>query len=94
MEDSTPRRIVRQQARDLRHREHEGQVEEELERSDLLLVAVLELALGVGHGRTLAQRGARAGQPEPGPSRPDDFGGPARSDGMTQRTDRFVEEKP
>jgi hypothetical protein len=52
-EDSTPRRLVRQQARDLSDREHEDQVEEELERGDLMLVAVLEF--GLGHGWTLAQ---------------------------------------
>jgi hypothetical protein len=57
----TPRRVVREQARDLGDGEHEGQVKEELERGDLVLVAVLELALGVGHARTLAQRRARPG---------------------------------
>ena len=55
-EDSTPRRIVREQARDLRHREHEDQVEEELERSDLVLGVVLELVLGFGHGGDVTQR--------------------------------------
>ena len=43
-EDSAPRRVVREQDRDLRDREHEDQVEEELERRDLVLVEVLELA--------------------------------------------------
>jgi len=54
-EDSTPRRVLREQSRHLRDPEHEDQIEEELERSDLVLV-VLELALSVGHAPTLAQR--------------------------------------
>jgi hypothetical protein len=62
--DSTPCRVVREQARDLGDREHEHEVEEELERGDLVLIAALELALGVGHARTLAQR--RAYDREPG----------------------------
>ena len=37
-EDPAPRRVVREQDRDLGDREHEDQVEEELERSDLVLV--------------------------------------------------------
>ena len=55
-EDSTPRRVVREHDRDLGDREHEDQVEEELERGDLMLVEVLELALvrvsvdGLGQG--------------------------------------------
>jgi hypothetical protein len=52
---SAPRRVVRKQERDLGHREHEDQVEEELERRDRVLVAALLLALGVGHAWTLAQ---------------------------------------
>jgi hypothetical protein len=38
------------------HREHEGQVEEELERRDPVLGVVLELelALGIGHAPPLA----------------------------------------
>jgi hypothetical protein len=59
-EDSAPGRVVREQARDLRDREHEHQVEEELERRDLVLVVVLELALDVGHVLTLAQLAAMA----------------------------------
>ena len=43
-EDASPRRVVREQSRDLRDREHEGQVEEELERRDLMLA----VELGVG----------------------------------------------
>ena len=62
MQDPAPCRVVREQARDLGHREHEDEVEEELERGDPVLVAVLELALGVGHARTLFQRVRR---PEP-----------------------------
>ena len=53
MEDAAPRRIVREQARDLGDREYEDEVEEELERGDLVLL----LALDLGHARTLAQRG-------------------------------------
>jgi signal transduction histidine kinase len=51
-EDSTRRRVVREQDRDLSDREHEHQIEEKLERCDLVLIAALELALGVGHART------------------------------------------
>ena len=61
-EDSTPRRVVREHDRDLGHGEHEGQVEEELERGDLMLV-VLDLAVGVGHAPTLAQVHARPRSP-------------------------------
>ena len=53
VEHSAPSRVVREQARDLRDREHEDEVEEELERRDLVLVAVLEPALGVGHAPRL-----------------------------------------
>ena len=51
-DDSVPRRIVRQLARHLRDREHEDEVEEELERGDLVLGVGLELDLDVGraHG--------------------------------------------
>ena len=45
MEGPAPRRIVREQACDLGDREHEDEVEEELERGDLVLVVALELAL-------------------------------------------------
>ena len=55
-EDSTPRRVVREQDRDLGDREHEDQVEEELERRDLVLVALL--VLGVGHGHRLRRPGS------------------------------------
>ena len=48
---SMPRRVVHEQARDLGHREHEDQVEEELERGDLVLGGVLVFALGVRHAR-------------------------------------------
>jgi hypothetical protein len=58
-EDATPRRVVCEEARDLGDREDEGQVEEELERRDLVLVIVLERALGFGHALTLPSR-ARA----------------------------------
>ena len=44
-EDTTPRRVVREQDRDLGESKHEDQVEEELERGDLVLVLALELAL-------------------------------------------------
>jgi len=37
--------IVREQARDLGDREYEDEVEEELERGDLVLVVALQLAL-------------------------------------------------
>ena len=54
-EDPVPRRVVREQDRDLSKGEDEGQVEEELERSDLVLRVWLELAARVvGHARTLA----------------------------------------
>jgi len=49
-EDPTPRRVVRQQDRDLSDREDEDQIEEELERGDLVLVAALILAFP--HART------------------------------------------
>jgi hypothetical protein len=52
-QDSTPRRVVREQDCDLGHREHEGQVEEELERGDLALGVML--VLEVRHVPTLAQ---------------------------------------
>ena len=54
-EHAAPRRVVDEQARDLGHREHEDEVEEELERGDLVLRVGLELAVGVGHARTLVQ---------------------------------------
>ena len=41
---SAPRRVIGEQARDLRDREHEDQVEEQLERGDLMLA----VKLGVG----------------------------------------------
>jgi hypothetical protein len=49
--EPTPRRIIRQNRRDLREPEYEDEVEEELERGDALL------ALGVlfAHGRTVAR---------------------------------------
>jgi hypothetical protein len=50
-QDSTPRRVVREQARDLRDREDEDQVEEELERGDLMLG--VGRAVGVGHARIM-----------------------------------------
>jgi hypothetical protein len=52
-----PRRVVREPARDLRDGEHERQVEEELERCDLVLVAVLELEVALASDtlRTLRQ---------------------------------------
>ena len=54
MPEPTPGRIIRQDGRDLREREDEDEVEEELERSDALL------ALGVllAHSRTLARTDA------------------------------------
>ena len=51
---STPRRVVHEQARDLRDREHEDQVEEELERGDLMLG--VGRAIGVGHARIMPTR--------------------------------------
>ena len=51
VQDPAPRRVVREQARDLRNREDQDQVEEELERGDLVF-GPLELALGVGQART------------------------------------------
>jgi hypothetical protein len=57
-EDPAPGRVAREQARNLGHCEDECQVEEELDRGDLVLAVVLELALGVGHVRTLARRRA------------------------------------
>ena len=48
-EDSGPGRVVRQQDRDLGHCEHKSQVEEELERCDLVLVAAAALRVGPAH---------------------------------------------
>src|SRR5581483_11752802 len=66
-EDSTPRWIVREQARHLGDREHEDQVEEELERRDLVLGVVLELARSLRHRRPGAYSStiaaARTGEP-------------------------------
>jgi hypothetical protein len=45
--NSVPGRVVDQEARDLRDREHEDEVEEKLERCDLVLVAACRLALGI-----------------------------------------------
>ena len=53
----TPRRVMREQARDLRDREHEDQVEEELERRDLMLG--VGHAVGVGHARIMHEDPAR-----------------------------------
>ncbi len=55
-ENPVPRRVVREQDRDLGKGEDEGQVEEELERGDLVLRVWLGLAARVvRHARTLAQ---------------------------------------
>jgi hypothetical protein len=48
-EDSTPGRVVREQGRDLGDRENQDQVEEELERRDLMLVAALERGVDVAY---------------------------------------------
>ncbi len=45
-EDAAPGGVVHEQARDLREREHERKVEEELERGDPVLVAVVRLKDG------------------------------------------------
>jgi hypothetical protein len=50
MPKAAPRRIIRQDRRDLRESEHEDQVEEQLERSD----ALLALSMLLAHSRTLA----------------------------------------
>jgi hypothetical protein len=50
--EPAPRRVVRHQRRDLREREHEDQVEEQLERRH----AVLVLGVLVAHSRTLPRR--------------------------------------
>jgi hypothetical protein len=52
--EPTPGRIIRQHGRDLREREDEDEVEEQLERRHPLLALSLLLA----HSRTLARRGA------------------------------------
>ena len=66
-ENARPRRLVGEQPRYLRDREHERQVEEQLERSDLVLGVDYVLALGLGHARTLAseQRPAGAASRQP-----------------------------
>ena len=66
-ENARPRRLVCEQPRYLRDREHERQVEEQLERSDLVLGVDCVLALGLGHARTLAseQRPAGAASRQP-----------------------------
>ena len=66
-EDATPRRVVREQDRDVGDREHEGEVEEELERSDLVFVAALLLALG--HAPTPARIRLRRSRLPPPPGR-------------------------
>src|SRR5829696_2614693 len=48
-EDPGPGWVVRQQDRDLGHCEHKGQVEEELERCDFVLVAAPGLRVGPAH---------------------------------------------
>jgi hypothetical protein len=57
---------VREQARDLRDREHKDQVEKELERRDLVPIATFELALDARHAATLARRRIRAREREQG----------------------------
>ena len=47
MEDSTPGRVARKQARDLGDGEHEDQVEEQFERGYLVLGVALVLEVGV-----------------------------------------------
>ena len=64
-EDSTPCRVVREQDRDLCQREHEDQVEEELERCDLVLVGALEPFLRLGHAHRAIHRGCPAGPVRP-----------------------------
>ena len=59
-ENAGPRRVVGEQLCDLRHREDEREVEEQLERSDLVLGVDCVLALGLGHARTLAREQRRA----------------------------------
>jgi hypothetical protein len=53
VEDTTPCRVARKQARDLGEREHEDEVEEQLERGDLMLGLALVLTPCVGHAPTL-----------------------------------------
>ena len=53
--EPSPRRIIRQDGRDLREREDEDEVEEKLERSDPLLALDVLLA----HSRTLARTDTR-----------------------------------
>jgi putative membrane protein len=64
--------VVCEQARDLRDREHEDEVEEELERGDLVLAVTRILDLNVRHARTLAQlaHAQPAGNPDGLPNRP------------------------
>ena len=54
-EHSAPRRVVREHDGDLGDGEHEREVEEQLERSDLMLRVELGLAVRLGHAPTLAQ---------------------------------------
>jgi len=63
-EEPAPRRLAREQLRHLGDREDEDQVEEELERGDLVLVAACGLALGIGHRPSLT--GRLRGQAEAG----------------------------
>ena len=55
--------VVREQARDLRHREHEDQVEEQLERRYLVLG--VGRAVGVGHARIMPTRRSCIAAPNP-----------------------------
>ena len=52
-EDAAPRRVVREEHGDLGDGEDEREVEEELERSDLVLRVDLGLAVRLGHATTL-----------------------------------------
>jgi len=55
-QESTPGRMMDEEARDLGDREHEDEVEEQFEGGDLVLVAVCGLSLGIGHRPSLSGR--------------------------------------
>ena len=56
MPGALPRQVVEQQVRDLRDREHEDEVEEELERRRPLLVPVVVRTLEAAHRGSVLRR--------------------------------------
>jgi hypothetical protein len=63
-ENTTPRRVIREQDRHLGHRKDEGKIEKELERCDLMLVARVVYLLDPGHTLTLRKGHSHAGPGE------------------------------